>query len=248
MIRVFVIDDEPVARQNVEALLGKCSDVEVRLSSGDPVAALRRIREEPPDLVFLDVRMPRLDGMAFLVRMREELPEERRPYVVLVTAFDRYALEAFEYEALDYLVKPFDTPRFETALCRARDRIRQRRAVAEARPEVTAAASSERLRFKVSGGEVLLDPCEICWVEAVDHYVLLHAAMRSYLVRLTMSEAERRLSPHGSVRVHRGAIVNIACIRSHERLADGSRELVLSEGSRVRVSRRRWREIRERIE
>lgn len=245
MIHCAIVDDEPLARQNLEVLLSEHADFDVCLSSGSSEEALEAVLRRPPDLVFLDVKMPRLDGLGFLTQMRERLTPSERPYAILVTAFDRFALQAFEYEALDYLVKPFDSERFEISLRRARDRIELGR-----HAEAFAKSSTKRqtrLTFKISSGELYLLPEEICWVESADHYLFLHTPRRSHLVRGTMVSIERTLGPFGFLRVHRSALVNPGFVVSHQSLPDGGRLLTLREGSRIRISRRRWPEIRPEI-
>lgn len=242
-IRCFVIDDEPLARLNLEVELASHPEFTLSGSEGDPVRALEQVVAETPDLVFLDVRMPGLDGLEVMSRLRARLGPEASPYVVLVTAFDRYALQAFEYEALDYLVKPFDSERFEVTIRRAARRIRQRQSGALASEN----ASAERLSFQVSGGTVFLAPSDICWVESANHYLLLHVDTRTHLVRETMSRMEMMLEPHGFLRVHRGALVHPRHVREAEILSDGGRMLHITEGSRVRVSRRRWPVLRNRV-
>lgn len=237
--RCIVVDDEPLARLRLETLLAEDPAFEVVASIGDPHAALARIVAEPPEVVFLDVRMPSLDGIRLLAALRESVAPERRPYVVLVTAFDRYALEAFELEALDYLVKPFADARFRSTLERARERLRQRErsaaAPADAGPLVALGEGARSVRIA---------PAAITWVESSGHYLLVHTRARSHLVRGSIAEAEEQLGPHGFLRVHRGALVQPARVESVER--EGSdRELRLMDGSRVAVSRRRWAAVRD---
>ena len=246
-IRCFVVDDEPLARAGVEAELARHAGFEVVASLGHPMHALEELVARPPDLLFLDVKMPGLDGFAFLERMREELDQAARPYVVLVTAFDRYALAAFDYEALDYLVKPFDSERFADTLRRAQERIRTRRAETDPPEPRGEATASHRLRLSVSGGELFLAPDDIRWIEAADHYLLIHGSARTHLVRARISDLEEALAPHGFLRVHRGALVHPAHVERTETQPDGGRRLHLSDGSLIRVSRRRWPGIRDRF-
>ena len=268
MIRCRIVDDEPLARRNLEVLLAGETDVEVVGSHERAREALEAITTDPADLLFLDIRMPELDGLAFLAALAARVPSERRPYVVLATAFDRYALQAFEYDALDYLVKPFASERFRESLDRARGRIRLRRLAATAESPADSAAGSSaeraadsrgdghlaarsegtaRLTFKVSGGVIRIDPSEISWIEAVDHYFVIHTAARSHLVRGTLAGVERRLAGRGFVRVHRSAIVHPDHVVECETLPDGARSLSLRDGSRVRVSRRRFAGLAERL-
>lgn len=263
MIRCAIVDDEELARCNLEAMLEPAADIEIVGSYGRARDALDRLIADPPDVVFLDIKMPEISGMAILEELSRALGDDRRPYVVLVTAFDRFALQAFQYDALDYLVKPVASERFAASLDRARERIRQRRALAQpgtsgsARTDSAARAQADHssgqpggrqpaerwLTYKVSGGIIRVCPADLVWVEAVDHYVVLHADQRSHLVRATMAAFERELEPYGFVRVHRGALVHPHHVVSSETLRDGGRQLTLRDGSRVRVSRRRWRDV-----
>ena len=242
MIRCVLVDDEELALLNTRAMLEPATDIDIVASFTDPDAALASLIAEPPDLVFLDIKMPGLSGMALLERLVQELPPERRPYAVLVTAFDRYALQAFEYDALDYLVKPVGEARFAASLDRARERIRLRRESTQAADSATP-VENHTISIKVSGGMARVSPDEIVWVEAEDHYVMLHTRRRSHLVRGTISAFERELAPLGFVRVHRGALAHPRHVSSSETLRDGSRELTLVDGSRIRASRRRWPDI-----
>lgn len=246
MIRCFVVDDEPLARANIEALLQHEDEFEVVGSIGDAAHALDRVVTETPNLLFLDIRMPELDGLSFLREMSELVPVAKRPYAILVTAFDRYALQAFDYEAIDYLVKPVDTDRFGIAIRRARHRIELCRLGSVNRSTVQAGGES-RICFKVSRGEIYLMSNQICWIETCDHYLIIHTPSREHLVRMNMSDAERMLADQGFLRVHRGALVNPRHISSHESQVDGGRLITLSDGSQVPVSRRRWPSVREQL-
>ncbi len=246
MIRCYIVDDEPLARQSLQQLLMQTKDFHADFVSGDAEAALQRIIDNPPDLIFLDIKMPRLDGMSLLKKLKQELPSSAAPYVVLVTAFDDYAIQAFEYETLDYLVKPFDDARFEITLDRARQRL-----TSNANSSVDIARGHRtggRIEFKVSGGSVLLSPTEICWVEARGHYVLIHALRRSYLVRQRIRDTEKHLQSFRFVRVHRSALVNPAQIVRQTKSREQGRILELTDGSKVTVSRRRWQEVREKLD
>ncbi len=246
MIRCFVVDDEPLARRHIANQLERESDFQLVQSVPEASRALFLARTDPPDLIFLDVRMPGMGGMEFLAALRAEFPVEHRPYVILVTAFDRYALQAFEYEALDYLVKPFSHSRFQASLARARSRIESRRKPVGATPLVED-SSHKPLRLRVGSKEQFIGPGNIVWVEAADHYLYVHVNQRSHMVRMTMAAMQQELSELEFLRVHRGALVNPAFVTEVHPKSDGGRWIVLMDGSRIPVSRRRWPEIKERL-
>lgn len=182
--------------------------------------------------------MPGMDGLRLLAEVRSRVAAECMPYVVLVTAFDRYALEAFDYEAIDYLAKPYPDAQFHASLGRARERLRKPRAVAAERH-----ADVDPVMIGDEPRTLHVAPDAITWVESSGHYLLVHQSTCSRLVRESMTAAERSLQPHGFVRVHRGALVNPLHVVGTER-SHGDRTLCLSDGSRVMISRRRWPEIR----
>jgi len=199
------------------------------------------------DLIFLDIRMPELDGMAFLKQLNEHtFANDERPYVVLVTAFDQFALQAFDYEALDYLVKPFSNERFHETLQRAQRRL-QNRDGPDGRPVSRIEPTTSVIEFKTRSGPMSLPPAEITWIESSGHYVTVYGAQRSYLSRARISEIEQQLQPSGFVRVHRGALVNLAHITRCETCAVHGHQLVLRDGSIVPVSRRRWSQVRDAV-
>jgi two-component system, LytTR family, response regulator len=231
-IRVAVVDDEPLARSNLRVLLGRDPEVEVVSECGSGADALREIRKKRPELVFLDVQMPECDGFDVLEQLGAHLP----PALIFVTAYDQYALQAFEAGALDYLLKPYNNARFELALQRAKERIGQ------GRP-----ARVERMAIKNAGEVLFLKIAEIDWIEAADYYVCLHAGARTHLLRRSMADVEAELDA-GFCRVHRSAIVNLERVRRLESGEDGGTDLVLTTGARLSVSRRYRRELQERLE
>lgn len=241
-IRCAIVDDEDLARANILHLLRRESDFQVALSTGDPRKAISMVTSSAIDLIFLDIRMPEIDGLTFLHRLREvfEAQVSKLPYAILVTAFDQFALQAFEYEALDYLVKPFSDERFGQSLERARKRIRFPRYCS---PSVT----EEKVAFKTRNGTLKICPSEITWIESSGHYITIHGLARSHLSRARISEVETRLKTFGFVRVHRGALVNLKQVTRHQRQGD-ERQLVMADGSLVAVGRRRWNDVRQRLE
>ena len=244
-VRVLIADDEPPARAKVRRFLADDAEVEVvgeARSGPEAVDAIQRLR---PDLVFLDIQMPGADGFDVL----QAIDPAAMPHVVFVTAYDEFALRAFEVHAVDYLLKPFDTDRFRTALARAKQRVlarpaadgddgldaRIRRVLAEARP---APAYLERLLVRTGSRAVFLRVDEIDWLEAEENYVRLHAGPASYLVRGTLAGLEERLDPAKFIRVHRSHIVNLGSIRELHPWSHGDWMMVLRDGRELMLSRR----------
>jgi len=239
-IRTLIVDDEPLARERIRALLQKEADIEIIGECADGRGAVAAISKDRPDLVFLDVQMPELDGFGVL----EQLDSEARPAVVFVTAHDKFALRAFEVHALDYLLKPFDSGRFKKALERARDRI-QRQQTGELSHRIselladlkTGAKHPERLAIK-SGGKVLfLKIDEIDWIEAADNYVELHIGNESHLHRETMAALEGKLPADKFMRISRSTIVNIERIKELQPMFHGEYAVILRNGTRLTLSR-----------
>ncbi len=245
-IRAVVADDEPLARRGIRQLLERHADVLVVAEARDGREALAALRAHEPDLLFLDVQMPELDGFEVLRRRGPAA----MPAVVFVTAYDAFAVRAFDAHALDYLVKPVQEARFAEALARVRARLRAGEAEALARrlERLLAARDAEtarqRLLVPTAAGELLLDAVEIDWIEAEDYYAAIHVHGRRHLIRESLASLEQRLDERRFVRAHRSALVNVERIR--ELCADGAGEtvLVLRDGTRVPVSRRR----RERVQ
>ena len=240
-IRAAIVDDEPLARDGLRMLLGGDPEVEVVAEAAGGKEAIAVLKRERPDLLFLDVQMPAPDGFGVL----EALVGEAMPgAVVFVTAYDRYALKAFEVHAVDYLLKPFDDERFLDALRRAKQRLKQERA-GELESRLLSLLEQQRgggtrparLAIREVGRVVFLPVEEIDWIESADYYVQLHVGAKSYLHRETMQSLEARLDPERFVRIHRKAIVNVQRVR--ELRSVGKRELVavLSGGEELRVAR-----------
>jgi two-component system, LytTR family, response regulator len=239
-IRAMIVDDEPLARRGIRAHLTEERDVEIIAECGDGREAVRLIRELEPDLVFLDVQMPELDGFGVL----EAIAAERLPDFIFVTAYDKYALRAFEVHALDYLLKPFDAERFAKALGRARSQL-ERENLGEISLRLqsliddlkTNQKYAERLVVKAAGRIFFLGVGEIDWVEAADNYVRLHSGRDSHLVRETMSSLEKRLDPALFLRVHRSIIVNVRRIKELHPMFRGEYEIILQDGTRLATGR-----------
>jgi two-component system LytT family response regulator len=224
-IRTLVVDDEPLARSNLTVLLRLDPDIEIVGECSSGFEALAEIRGRKPDLVFLDVQMPECDGFDVVEQLGKQLPHA----VVFVTAYDQYALKAFEAGALDYLLKPFDNARFDRALGRAKERI----ALSKEAPR-----KIDRLVIKGAGQVTFVKISEIDWIEAADYYACLHVRTKTHLLRRRMSDLERELDQTVFCRIHRSSIVNINRIRGLEVGEDGEYEVTLDTGARLRLSRR----------
>jgi two-component system LytT family response regulator len=224
-IRTLVVDDEPLARSNLTVLLRLDPEIEIVGECSSGFEALAEIRGRKPDLVFLDVQMPECDGFDVVEQLGKDLPHA----VVFVTAYDQYALKAFEAGALDYLLKPFDNARFDRALGRAKERI----ALSKEAPR-----NIDRLVIKGAGQVTFVNISEIDWIEAADYYACLHVRTKTHLLRRRMSDLERELDPAVFCRIHRSSIVNINRIRGLEVGEDGEYEVTLDTGARLRLSRR----------
>jgi two-component system LytT family response regulator len=240
--RVLIVDDEPLARDSIRSLLA--DDAEVRVvgeGTGSDAAAL--IARTRPDILFLDIQMPEVDGFAVI----QQVGPDTVPAVVFVTAYDQYAVRAFEVHALDYLLKPFDDQRFFAALGRAKERVgaRRRGDVDNRIAELLKDRDLSRTRFLIPAREktIVVDAAQIDWIEASDYYVTLHAGAASHLLRQTMDEIEKQLDRRQFFRVHRSAIVNVDRVREIHPLFRGDCALVLADGRRIKLSRSRRKDF-----
>ncbi len=239
-IRTLVVDDELPARRRVLDLLEKQNDIEVTGMARDGREAVDQIRNSRPDLMFLDIQMPNLDGFGVL----QEVGQKLMPVTIFVTAYDAFAIRAFDAHALDYLLKPFADERFEAALVRARNFIRGHRAgefterVATLLAErATMPTAIERLAIKSGGRVTFLEVREIDWIEAAGVYVNLHAGGRTYLYRSSMGSLHKRLDPKLFIRLHRSVTVNANRIRELEVRTHGDHTVILKDGKRLPLSR-----------
>lgn len=239
-IRCLVVDDEPLGRDRITGLLRAIPEAVVVGECADGASAVRAIGELSPDLVFLDVQMPELDGFGVLAA----LPQPVVPAVVFVTAYDQYALKAFEVHAQDYLLKPFDPDRFVDAFQQAAARVRGARS---ATPDARLLALLEdvernrrrrtRIPVRTEGRIVFLAVAEIDWIQAADNNLRIRAGADTHVVRGTMREMEAALAPSEFIRIHRSTIVNVARIREVQPWFAGEYVVLLHDGTRVHTSK-----------
>ena len=233
-IRTVIVDDEPLARSNLSVLLRLDREIEIVSECESGAEAVAVIRNAKPDLVFLDVQMPECDGFDVLELLGNDLP----PAVVFVTAYDQYALQAFEAGALDYILKPFDNDRFERALVRAKQRIPRSKDLPR---------KLDRLAIKSVGQVLFVKISEIDWIEAADYYACLHVGAKTHLLRRSMSELEQELDPVVFSRIHRSTIVNLDRVRGLKLGEDGEYEVLLEDGVRLRLSQRYRKPLQSRL-
>jgi two-component system, LytTR family, response regulator len=233
-MQVLVVDDEEWARRNVTALLRRDPEIESIAECSSGVEAIETIRKSKPQVVFLDVQMPECDGFDVLEMLGNDLP----PVIIFVTAYDQYALRAFEAGALDYLLKPFDDARFHRALQRAKDRLANYTRVQKPAP---------RLIVKTPGQLLFLNPADVDWIEAAGYYACLHVGNSTHILRRTLLELERDLGEEQFIRIHRSIIVNLDRIGALELHDSGEYEVVLKSKVRLRLSRRYRKRLQERI-
>src|SRR6266481_8147002 len=235
-VRAIIADDEPLARERVRSLLASESDVEIVAECSNGAQTLKATQEHRPDLLFLDVQMPRLNGFEVI----EALEPTEIPVVIFTTAHDEHAIRAFEVNALDYLLKPFTEARFKTAVQRARDQLeksgRRERSSQIARlvnHVHTATPGGGRILVRSPERIVFLKPDEIDHVEAAGNYVILHAGKERHIARETTAAMEARLTAAGFMRISRSAIVNLARVREVQPLGPGQYSVLLKNGSRL---------------
>ena len=263
-IRALVVDDESLAREALLVMLGDDPEIEVLAQCRNGREAVAVIRQQQPDVVFLDIQMPEMDGFQVI----EEIGAERMPVTVFVTAYDKHALRAFEAHALDYLLKPFDYDRFDTALQRAKKLVRQQRlgeisesllaVLQDMRPESGKSISEtnnkkteqtaqkepiDRVVIKSGGRIYFLKTEEIDWVEAAGDYLSLHSGNQSHLIRETMGDFHAKLDAKKFLRIHRSTIVNIERIKNIQPLFKGEYVITLTAGTRLKSSRGYRREL-----
>ena len=241
-LKVLIVDDEPLAREKIREMLRGDGEVEIAAECAGGQKAVASIQKFSPDLLFLDIQMPGMDGFDVL----KAVPTQNMPYVIFVTAYDQYAVRAFEVYALDYLLKPFDRERFQKALERAKSMIRRDRSsslshgVLSLIEELKGGAKQqhlERLVIKNSGRVQLLKTQEIDWIEAEGNYVRVHAGKEAHLLRETISALETQLNPKKFMRVHRSTIVNLDRIKELQPWFHGEYRIILRDGTQLMLSR-----------
>jgi two-component system, LytTR family, response regulator len=238
-LTTLIVDDEPLAREGLRALLAKDAEVSAIREAKDGREAVAAIRDGHPDLVLLDVQMPEMDGFAVV----RSVGAESMPGVVFVTAHDRYAIQAFEINALDYLLKPVIEERFVQAMTRAKKRIRAN--MADANRQILGLLETiasprkylKRLAVWSAGKTTFLDVEEVDWIQAAENYVELHAGRMSHMLHVTMNALEKSLDPEFFLRIHRSIIVNVSRIRYLEPSSHGEYLITLRDGARLQSGR-----------
>jgi two-component system LytT family response regulator len=234
-IRALVVDDEELARRNLTVLLRGDPDIRSVDECSSGLAAIEEIRRSRPHLVFLDVQMPECDGFDVLELLGSELPA----VIIFVTAYDEYALRAFEAGALDYLLKPFDDARFSRALNRAKEKLAY---YLPARRR-----TAERLVVRSQGQVLFVNAADIDWIEAAGYYACVHVGKDTHVLRRTLSELQQDLGEDKFIRIHRSVVVNLDRVRGLELQAGGEYEVVLRSNDRLRLSRRYRRQLKDRM-
>lgn len=232
-IQALVVDDEAWARRNLTVLLRRDPDIGTIVECGSGAEAIEEIRKSKPDLVFLDVQMPGCGGFDVLELLGSDLPST----IIFVTAYDEYALRAFEAGALDYLLKPFDDARFNRTLIRAKDKL----------AHYPSQRSVERLVVKNRGEVLFLNVGDVDWIEAAGCYACLHAGSATHVMRRTLSELEKDLGEEKFIRIHRSIIVSLDRVRALELQNGGEYEVVLKSKVRLRLSRRYRKRLQDRM-
>ena len=248
LIRVLLVDDEPLAREMLREMLQGDAQVQIVGESCNGREALEAIRTQSPDLIFLDVQMPEVGGFEVLA----SLGKERIPYVIFVTAYDQYAVRAFEVQALDYLLKPFDQERFDVSWRRAKAQLlRDRNGGMDERilallEELKAGKNYlERLVIKAAGRIYFLETSEIDWIEAEGNYVSVHSAKKTHLLRETISSLEAQLDPRKFVRIHRSSIVRLDFIQELQPWFHGEYRVILKDSTQLTLSRNHRDKLQE---
>ena len=246
-IRTVIVDDEPLAREGIRRLLSRDRDIDIVDECSDGVHAVEVIKQQVPDLVFLDVQMPEIDGFGVV----QALSSGHMPLIIFVTAFDRFALHVFDVHAQDYLLKPVDPQRFHAALAKAKDALNKRR-LDETNQKLlhlledlkTRNSFPSRIPIRSDGKLYFLQLQEIDWIEAAGDYVRIHARGEKHILRETMKSFESSLDPNKFVRVHRSTIINIDQLKELQPFFHGEYCAIMKDGTKHNVSRT----YRERIE
>lgn len=250
MIRTMIVDDEPLARERLRSLLSREPGVQLIGECANGRQALAHFEQHKPHLMFLDVQMPGLDGFSLLNELERRSAKEEMPFVIFTTAYDQYALRAFEVHALDYLLKPFDDERFHEAFDRARTQLQltlngngngegvvHRKLLSLVEDMKSRGRSVERMVVRSGGRVFFLRTEEIDWIEAASNYVRLHVGANSHLLRETMNGIEGRLDGDKFLRIHRSTIVNVDRIKELQPWFHGDYSVILTDGTRLTLSR-----------
>ena len=244
-IRALIVDDEPLARRSIRRFLNRASGMEIIGQCGDGESAVDAIRSEKPDLVFLDVQMPEMTGFDVI----RQIGPEAMPVTIFVTAYDKYAVRAFEMNAIDYLLKPFGEQRFAHALKRAKERLAGKSNLDDLRVLLAGlqrAQTDDRLTVSANGRILLINVKDIDWISASGNYAQLHTGNRDYEIRQSLTTLEGRLNPREFIRIHRSTIVNVRRIREIQPWFHGHHLVVLQNGQELRMSRYQ-REVAKRL-
>lgn len=240
-IRTLIVDDEPLAREGIRLLLVAHPDITIAGECANGIDAIKAIESQAPDLVFLDVQMPGLDGLEVARRIHEDA----MPMVVFVTAFDKFAIKAFESHAVDYLVKPINKERFEKTLAYIKQRHREKTADELTRrllsmlagSEPPSSGGSERLSIRQGERVYFLNLAEIDYIESAENYVNIHTGKKTHLMRGSLAALEKTLDPKRFVRIHRSVIVNVERIKELQQHVQGEYFVILHNGTRLKLSR-----------
>jgi two-component system LytT family response regulator len=254
MIRTIIVDDEPIARSGLRALLAADPDVQVICECGNGIAAVEAVRREHPDLVFLDVQMPDLDGFGVL----EQLQPEEMPAIVFVTAYDQYAIRAFEVNAIDYLLKPFDRDRFAESLARVKRHIQLDRVsslsdkmvsllkhLGSAAPGSSGTYRAGRILIKDRRRVSFVRQTDIDWIEVQGNYLRIHTGTESHLARDTLTAMLEKLDPTTFLRISRSHAVNVEKVKELRSLDNGRYCFTLSDGTELQSSRRHREQVEQ---
>ena len=248
--RVLIVDDEPIARRGIRRYLAKHNDIEVVGEAANGISAVEQINELHPDIVFLDVQMPDLDGFGVIENV--EPSASAAPVYVFVTAHDAHAIRAFEVHAVDYLLKPYDKERFAKALVHALQVVEQRgtanRGLEPLLQSLRSLRPLERFVVKDKKRIFFVPVSQVLWIEAAGNYACIHTASDSHLLRESLAQLEEKLAPHDFVRVRKSAIVNSARISEIRPMFDGVYDIILAEGTVVTSSRRYAHKLRTLLE
>jgi two-component system LytT family response regulator len=243
--KVLIVDDERLSRRRVRRLLSLEPDCEIAGECANGVDAVAALKQSRPDIVFLDVQMPEMDGFEVARAVADA-----RPLVIFTSAYDEYALRAFEVQAFDYLLKPFDGRRFRESLQRARARVecdRSGRSSIQPEPLQATRISPDRIAVRNNGRVVFVKLADIDWIEAADNYVCLHCGRETHVVRETMNELEARLDPAQFLRVHRSSIVNLDRVRELQPWFRGDYRILLRDGTQLTLTKNHREKLESRL-